>query len=178
MNINYNYVNCKTYIIFLIIISWGKILSVKDGNGIVITDINNIGKLNSIRYRGYYYDSETELYYLQSRYYNPEWGRFINADGIVGQPGELLSANMFAYCSNNPINREGPSGYIWSFIKEFITQVSNTIYTLKPAYAFAGGCAIGDGPLPIGDLIGATITGAATIGAVGYAGYKTITSSR
>jgi hypothetical protein len=50
------------------------------------------------------------LYYLQSRYYNPEWGRFINADGLVGIPGELLSSNMFAYCIDNPVNMSDPDG--------------------------------------------------------------------
>ncbi|WP_083861606.1 RHS repeat-associated core domain-containing protein [Clostridium sp. UBA4548] len=52
------------------------------------------------------YDTETGLYYLQSRYYNPEWGRFINADGIVGAAGELLSHNAYAYSMNNPINKQ------------------------------------------------------------------------
>jgi hypothetical protein len=51
------------------------------------------------------------LYYLQSRYYNPEWGRFINADVIIGTTGELLGHNMFAYCFNNPINAQDKSGY-------------------------------------------------------------------
>jgi RHS repeat-associated protein len=65
---------------------------------------------NPYRYRGYRYDSETVLYYLNSRYYNSEWGRFINADGYLGTPGELLTHNLFAYCSNNPVNRDDPNG--------------------------------------------------------------------
>lgn len=60
--------------------SWGKVLSIKDAVGNDITNDANIGKLNSLRYRSYYYDTETSLYYLQSRYYNPEWLRFVNAD--------------------------------------------------------------------------------------------------
>ena len=52
------------------------------------------------------------MYYLQSRYYNPEWGRFINADCIVGETGEHLSHNMFAYCGNDPVNNEDPNGDI------------------------------------------------------------------
>jgi len=63
--------------------AWGKVLSVKDKNGNEITDPNHIANINPIRYRGYYYDRETGLYYLQSRYYDPETGRFINADGLV-----------------------------------------------------------------------------------------------
>lgn len=58
-------------------------------------------------YRGYYYDTETDLYYLQSRYYNPEWGRFLNADDIIylGANKSLIAFNLFAYCDNNPINK-------------------------------------------------------------------------
>jgi len=63
--------------------SWGNILSIKDRSGNSITDETNIAIINPYRYRSYYYDEETKLYYLNSRYYNPKWGRFINADGII-----------------------------------------------------------------------------------------------
>lgn len=86
--------------------SWGNVVSI-DGSL-----KNTVGVKNPYRYRGYRYDEETKLYYLQSRYYNPEWGRFVNADAIVGEKGELLSHNMFAYCSNDPINMENPDGDI------------------------------------------------------------------
>jgi len=56
------------------------------------------------RYRGYYYDSETRLYYLQSRYYDSEVCRFINADGYASTGQGFLGHNMFAYCNNNPVN--------------------------------------------------------------------------
>lgn len=59
----------------------------------------------------YRYDTETGLYYLNSRYYNPEWGRFINADALGGSIGELLSHNMFAYCKNNSVNMIDKSGF-------------------------------------------------------------------
>ena len=74
---------------------FGKILN--------LSSLTNIGKLNPFRYRGYYYDTESNLYYLNSRYYNTEIGRFINADGYVTTGAGLLNCNMFAYCLNNPV---------------------------------------------------------------------------
>ena len=63
-----------------------------------------VRNFNPFRYRGYYYDYDTGLYYLQSRYYNPATGRFLNADGYVNANGDLIGFNMYAYCGNNPIN--------------------------------------------------------------------------
>ena len=80
--------------------SWGKLISIKDSNDVdKTTDENFIGYVNPIRYRGYYYDSETGLYYLNARYYDPEVGRFINAD-------ETLDGgySLFEYSGNNSIN--------------------------------------------------------------------------
>lgn len=78
---------------------WGKVLSVTG------TEANGIGTRNPIRYRGYYYDTEIGFYYLNSRYYDPETGRFINADETqyLGYDGTIPSYNIFAYCLNNPI---------------------------------------------------------------------------
>ena len=59
-------------------------------------------ELNPYLYRGYRYDRETGLYYLQSRYYDPETGRFVNADVIVNTGKHILGTNMFTYCYNNP----------------------------------------------------------------------------
>ena len=71
-----------------------------------------IGDLNPLRYRGYYYDAETGFYYLQSRYYDPAICRFINADTFATTDANgFLSANMFAYCENNPIGNSDPDGY-------------------------------------------------------------------
>ncbi len=86
--------------------AWGNILSV---TGSMAT---TLGQYNPFRYRGYYYDGETDLYYLQSRYYDAEVGRFINADGVVGANGGLQGYNMFAYCNNNPVAFSDPSGYV------------------------------------------------------------------
>ncbi|MDR1630579.1 MAG: hypothetical protein LBS36_10275 [Oscillospiraceae bacterium] len=82
-----------------------------DANGNKITDPSHIGNVNPIRYRGYYYDTETGYYYLQSRYYNPEWGRFLNADALFAAGNNLTGTNMFAYCLNNPVMFCDPSGY-------------------------------------------------------------------
>ena len=83
--------------------AWGRPLAILDGNDAQITDASHFAIVNPFRYRGYVYDNETGFYYLQSRYYDPEIGRFINADGYVTTDVEPIAANMFAYCFNNPI---------------------------------------------------------------------------
>ena len=91
--------------------SWGNVISVTDINGNEITNQNNIGLMNPIRYRGYYYDSEIGMYYLQSRYYNPQVGRFISADNeIANIGGDVLGYNTFAYSVNNPVNMSDDTG--------------------------------------------------------------------
>ena len=69
-----------------------------------------LGRDNPFRYRGYVWDEETGLYYLCSRYYDPEWGRFVNADVFLGNVGTILGHNVFAYCANNPVNLIDPDG--------------------------------------------------------------------
>ena len=74
-------------------------------------DLSSIGNINPFRYRGYYYDSETGLYYLISRYYDPETGRFISADSIEYLDPETLGGlNLYAYCGNNPVMNVDPTG--------------------------------------------------------------------
>ena len=90
--------------------AWGNVISITDNNGNAITSPNHIGNLNPFRYRGYYQDTETGLYYLMSRYYDPITHRFINADGYFQSGGSILDANTFAYCGNNPINLSDPNG--------------------------------------------------------------------
>ncbi len=87
--------------------AWGNHLEVDGGE---------IAQLNPYRYRGYRYDSESGLYYLQSRYYNPEWGRFVNADaiGVVTVTAmDLTDKNLYAYCDNNPVIRADDEGEFW-----------------------------------------------------------------
>ncbi|MBQ3482257.1 MAG: RHS repeat-associated core domain-containing protein [Oscillospiraceae bacterium] len=68
------------------------------------------GTKNPFRYRGYYFDAETGMYYLGSRYYNPELGRFISPDVFISTGQGLLGCNMFAYCNNNPVNMADYAG--------------------------------------------------------------------
>ncbi len=91
--------------------TWGKLLSITDANGTPLAE-DSFAHQVSVRYRGYYYDTETGLYYLQSRYYDPETGRFLNADDVkyLGKTETLLSYNAFAYCENDPANNADPSG--------------------------------------------------------------------
>ena len=85
--------------------SWGRPLSCTGSLA------STLGAANPLRYRGYIYDGEYGFYYLQSRYYNPYWGRFISADNVLCKTGGLLTHNLYAYCLNNPINLTDPDGH-------------------------------------------------------------------
>ena len=90
--------------------AWGNITGVYNQYGNPVTDPEDPAFINPLRYRSYYYDDESGLYYLNSRYYNPEWGRFISADGYVSTGEQIVAKNMYAYCLNNPANYADPSG--------------------------------------------------------------------
>ena len=120
-----------------------------------------VGDKNPFRYRGYYYDTETGLYYLNSRYYNPEFGRFINADdiGYLGADGSPLSYNLFAYCMNNPVNRFDVNGN-WSMPNWLkVTVGAVAIAGLAVATVCTGGAAA--------VVCGAALSGAIAGGASG-----------
>ncbi len=93
---------------------WGKVTITQNGENLTEQERQIIAVLCPFAYRGYNYDFTTGLYYLQSRYYNPEWGRFLNVDDtniLLSTQGENLGANLFAYCNNNPVNKADYSGY-------------------------------------------------------------------
>lgn len=93
---------------------WGEILNVSNAKD------SEIGTLNPIRYRGYYYDSELNMYYLQSRYYDPVMKRMIASDDESLTTGSTLNNNnLFAYCDNNPVNRADGQGEFWHIVIAF-----------------------------------------------------------
>ena len=149
---------------------WGEVWSVGG------TLSSTLGTLNPLRYRGYVYDTETGLYYVSSRYYDPEIGRWINADGYVSTGQGVLGNNMFAYCGNNPVNRVDPTGQFWSEIWEFaktaVAEIGKAMGVMSPAYAGCGGAAVADGPLPFGDIVAAAGAALLTVGAIGYGIYQ------
>lgn len=110
--------------------SWGKLLNI--GGSLADT----VGKINPFRYRGYYYDSETGLYYLQSRYYDANVGRFINSDGLVSDG--LLGTNSFTYCNNNPSNCIDPDGrFCITLTILLITAIVLTVTAVAATVAYA-----------------------------------------
>jgi len=86
-----------------------------DAWGNILTATGDMAEINPLRYRGYYYDTETGWYYLQSRYYDPGIGRFVNADAVLN-PSTVLGYSLFAYCVNNPTNMSDTTGNIPFFI--------------------------------------------------------------
>jgi len=100
--------------------AYGQILSITNASGADISNnASHIANINPFRYRGYYYDTETGFYYLQSRYYDPVVGRFLNADDVSAfavEQGSLLQYNPFVYCLNDPVSRVDEIG-MWSWPK-------------------------------------------------------------
>ena len=96
--------------------AWGN-TNVYDASGTLNTSSSFIGNINPFRYRGYYYDAETGLYYLQTRYYDPQAGRFLNADSVDYIAPDLIGGlNLYAYCNNNPVMYSDPEGQLFSML--------------------------------------------------------------
>ena len=114
-------------------------------------------KDNPFRYRGYYYDSSIGLYYLNSRYYDPETGRFLNEDLVSYlEPETIGGINLYAYCLNDPVNHIDPSGTMPNWLKWLIGGI--VIVGLGIATIATGGAAAGvAGYIVAGALKGAVI---------------------
>ena len=118
--------------------AWGKVLTVKDESGNIITSTVHIANINPFRYRSYYYDTEIGMYYLQSRCYDPIVGRFINADSIESGNlrNETFFNNLFAYCENDAVNNRDENGNVsWrqvtSFLEGFVKVIKKIVDWLK-----------------------------------------------
>ena len=112
--------------------SWGNILSITDNVGNVIVDTSHIGIINPYRYRSYYYDKETNLYYLNSRYYSSVLKQFLNDDCIIGANSNILCYSLYVYCGNNPVVNVDPSGRgflkdTWNGTCNFVGNVGKTV---------------------------------------------------
>ena len=135
-----------------------------DGEIVQINNLtsSNIGDLNPFRYRSYYYGQETGYYYLNSRYYDSNVGRFINSDEIsnLGVNNDVQSLNVYAYCANNPIHRYDEAGDVWDVILfgaivGFGSQIITNALEGEPWYK---------------DVVGATVGGAVSTFAGGLGG--------
>ena len=145
---NYNEVVTYTYN------SWGLLTNKTD------TTTINLSTINPFRYRSYYYDEETNLYYLNSRYYNPEWGRFVTSDIELLANQDIISANLYQYVSNNSVVNYDKSG-------RFILNA-------------LAGILIGKELAEIGAAVAGAIASAATtvlVGAIAIAGISAISTS-
>ena len=107
----------------------GDVIAIYDANGtrtveyaydafgkctVKYSTISDLAYNNPIRYRGYYFDHETGLYYLNARYYNPQWRRFISPDDTAYlDPESVNGLNLYVYCNNDPVNNIDPSGHEW-----------------------------------------------------------------
>jgi RHS repeat-associated protein len=116
-----------------------------------------LGDLNPLRYRGYVFDNETGLYYLQSRYYNPGMGRFINADNFMATGQGFIGNNPYVYCGNNPVLNYDPSGNFF-------------FAALGAAAGFIGGAVAGALSGQSGHALLETAVHSAVGGAIGGAG--------
>ena len=156
--------------------AWGN-FTISTPSGIALTAIDTqIVTLNPFRYRGYYYDNETGFYYLQSRYYNPEWGRFISADGqISGVGADVRGNNIYIYCLNNPISLCDPDGKWPKWIEEIGKRFVHTMdimaqILVSPFKAITADVGIGIG-------LGAKVHGSINDVSVEVAGVSSITDS-
>ena len=137
--------------------AWGN-HTVTDANGNAITDANHIGNLNPFRYRGYYFDCETGFYFLQSRYYDPEVGRFLNMDSIeYADPESVNGINLYAYCGNNPVMGYDPDG-TWDWLRA-IAVVALAVVAVAAVVAVTVATGGAAAPVVAGAVIGAGISG-------------------
>ena len=131
----------------------------------------DLAHANPIRYRGYYYDEDTKLYYLNSRYYSPEWRRFISPDDTSYLDLENANGlNLYCYCNNDPVNFVDPSGHNPEWWQWALFGLGVALVAIAAGMAVFGTGGIA--AFGAGALIGSAAAGGAGAGigaAVGYA---------
>ena len=119
-----------------------------------VVDVNSAGSthitfINPFRYKGYYYDVETQLFYCNSRYYSPELCRFISPDSIEYlDPKSINGLNLYAYCGNDPINKYDPTGHftistlVWIIVGAAVLTTAGAITygAVTDSFGFFGFC--------------------------------------
>ena len=153
----------------------GDVVQIIDANGVmqaeyiyspwgeIISAEGDLAEINPLRYRGYYYDSETGFYYLQSRYYDPENHRFINADTYAStDSSDAIACNMFAYCQNNPVMLGDENGEIAGWLVRAIVGAAVGAITGAISALVTGGSAK--------DVLSSAAVGFVTGGIVGATG--------
>ena len=168
---SYVYDSSGTQVVAYTYDAWGNPLTTTG------TMADTLGKLNPFRYRGYVYDTETGLYYLQSRYYNPETGRFINADNSISNSFESVHGyNLFAYCFNNPVNMNDSSGSWPKWLEKVakVVAVAAVVVTAAIVVAVAtagtGGLGLAAAGVAFGTACGGLVGGVA-LAAVAIVGF-------
>lgn len=127
--------------------SWGNILSILDENKNEVST-SHIGYINPFRYKEYYYDNETSLYYLGNRYYSPELGRFISCDEYLFY--DILGVNLYLYCGNDPVNKIDKNGEFWWAVAQIAipTVIASTIKVVSN---------IANGKKPLENVLGTAL---------------------
>ena len=153
----------------------GDVVQIIDANGVmqaeyiyspwgeIISAEGDLAEINPLRYRGYYYDSETGFYYLQSRYYDPENHRFINADTYAStDSSDAIACNMFAYCGNNPVMLGDKDGEFADWFVRVVVGAAVGVVTGAISALVTGGSAK--------DVLSSAAVGFVTGGIVGATG--------
>ncbi len=130
--------------------------------GVIATGYeNHIAILNPIRYRGYYYDTETQLFYCNSRYYSPELCRWISPDSIEYlDPENINGLNLYCYCANNPIMYVDPNGHMpkWAqWVVGGLAIAGLVVATILTCGAAGAGAAAVGAAMLVGGLVSAGI---------------------
>ena len=97
--------------------SWGKQIA----SWVLNSSYDGLAEDNPYRYRGYRFDNETGMYYLNARYYVPEWGRFFSPDVLVNTTGDINGFNVYAYAGNNPVTFSDDGGFFIDTVFDIIS---------------------------------------------------------